>query len=282
MRIYAGYDENTVVARVRRDEVTDAGRIKTPSANRGSKQCWPKALYGLDQWWPRVYGTIGSTWQSWVDCHESRKMLRIGDNNNNPYVTPYRRVGAGAWDVMDRGSFNGPGGPHRRWLIPVTEGGAAPAGLLLRQRMYFKFTGPGEVLQLNRDGLAQSGLAVGRVTARASKPLPNELTGILVSARRRRARNRTPPSDPTTDPLAQGAPELQLVHARRGAAHRLRPFTPSSGVLITKNKDRQPAWAGPESSTCSLGIDANPQDIRSDLKRPNGEVVMRTIADYRQ
>ena len=35
--------------------------------------------------------------------------FRIGDNNNNPYVTPYRRPGAGPWDIMDRGSFNGPG-----------------------------------------------------------------------------------------------------------------------------------------------------------------------------
>lgn len=32
----------------------------------------------------------------------------IGDNNNNPYKEPYRRVGSGPWDMMDRGCFNGP------------------------------------------------------------------------------------------------------------------------------------------------------------------------------
>jgi hypothetical protein len=185
---------------------------------------------------------------------------------------------------MDRGSFNGPGGPHRRWLIPVTEGGAAPAGLLLRQRMYFKFTGPGEVLQLNRDGLARSGPAVGRVTARAHQPLPNELTGILVRLDGDAPQDRTPPSDPVIDPLSQGVQNYNSYTLEVVQRIGYDSFTPSSGVLITKNKDQASSVGGPNAfNLFNWVIDANPQDIQViDFKRPNGEAVMRTVADYRQ
>ena len=61
-------------------------------------------------------------------------------------------------------------------------------------------------------------------------------------------------------------------------------FTPSSGVLITKNKDQASPVGGPNSfNLFNWTIDANPQDIQVvDFTRPNGERVMRTIADYRQ
>ena len=61
--------------------------------------------------------------------------FRVGDNNNNPYAEPYHRVGSGPWDIMDRGSFNGPGGPHRRWVVPAAEGASMPAGLMLRSNV---------------------------------------------------------------------------------------------------------------------------------------------------
>ena len=58
-------------------------------------------------------------------------------------------------------------------------------------------------------------------------------------------------------------------------------FTPDNGVLLAKNKNN-------EGNTCGYNcftwvIDAHPEDIRMvDFKRPNGEPVMRTVADYRQ
>ena len=39
---------------------------------------------------------------------------------------PYHRVGSGPWDIMDRGSFNGPGGPHRRWVVPAARARRCP------------------------------------------------------------------------------------------------------------------------------------------------------------
>ncbi len=291
MRIYAGYDETTVWQEFGEMKFQTRDDITPPFCNPADpKICWLDTRY--TDWTSWLAGSylwsnsgINMGESSGSIRHEiSHAAFRIGDNNNNPYVTPYRRVGAGAWDVMDRGSFNGPGGPHRRWLIPVTEGGAAPAGLLLRQRMYFKFTGPGEVLSLNRDGLAQSGLAVGRVTARAHEPLPNELTGIVVRLDGDAPQDRTPPSDPTTDPLSQGVQNYNWYTLEVVQRIGYDSFTPSSGVLITKNKDQASPVGGPNSfNLFNWVIDANPQDIQVvDFTRPNGENVMRTIADYRQ
>ena len=291
MRIYAGYDETTVWQEFGEMKFQTRDEITPPFCNpTDTKQCWLDTRY--TDWTSWLAGSylwsnsgINMGESSGSIRHEiSHAAFRIGDNNNNPYVTPYRRVGAGAWDVMDRGSFNGPGGPHRRWLIPVTEGGAAPAGLLLRQRMYFKFTGPGDVLQLNRDGLAQSGLAVGRVTARASKPLANELTGILVKLDGDAPQDRTPPSDPTMDPLSQGVQNYNTYTLEVVQRIGYDSFTPSSGVLLTKNKDQASPVGGPNSfNVFNWVIDANPQDIQVvDFTRPNGDKVMRTIADYRQ
>lgn len=291
MRIYAGYDETTVWQEFGEMKFQTRDDIKPPFCNPvDPKQCWLDTRYtDWTSWLAGSYlwsnSAINMGESSGSIRHEiSHAAFRIGDNNNNPYVTPYRRVGAGAWDVMDRGSFNGPGGPHRRWLIPVTEGGAAPAGLLLRQRMYFKFTGPGDVLSLNREGLAQSGLAVGRVTARAHKPLPNELTGILVRLDGDAPQDRTPPSDPATNPLSQGVQNYNSYTLEVVQRIGYDSFTPGNGVLITKNKDQASAAGGPNSfNIFNWIIDANPQDIQvPDFKRPNGEVVMRTIADYRQ
>jgi len=58
-------------------------------------------------------------------------------------------------------------------------------------------------------------------------------------------------------------------------------FTPDNGVLIAKNKDKETDSCGYNCFTWV--IDAHPEDIgRLDFKRPHGEPVMRSIADYRQ
>src|SRR5262249_57200672 len=54
--------------------------------------------------------------------HELTHNLGILDNYSNPYSTPYQRGFTGMWDMMSRGSFNGPGGPHTRFEVPPTGG----------------------------------------------------------------------------------------------------------------------------------------------------------------
>jgi len=291
MRIYAGYDETTVWQEFGEMKFQTRDDISPEFCNPDrSNPCWVRTRYtDWTSWlagsylWSNSAITMGES--SGSIRHEiSHAAFRIGDNNNNPYVTPYRRVGAGPWDVMDRGSFNGPGGPHRRWVIPVTEGGAAPAGLLLRQRIYFGFTDSAQVMRLSRDGLARSGLAVGRVTARAVKPPPGELTGIVVRLDGDKPHDRTPPEDPSRNPLSQGIQNYNEYTMEVVQRIGYDSFLPSSGVIITKNKDQASTTGGPNAfNIFNWVIDANPQDIQMvDFKRPNGEVVMRTIADYRQ
>ena len=54
------------------------------------------------------------------------------------------------------------------------------AGVMLRQKIAFDFVTDAQVLTVNRDDLAKSGLVVANVTARAIDPLPQSLPGIVV------------------------------------------------------------------------------------------------------
>jgi hypothetical protein len=207
--------------------------------------------------------------------------FKVGDNNNNPYAAPYRRVGSGPWDIMDRGSFNGPGGPHRRWVVPATEGASMPAGLMLRSKLRFNLLPDSAVLKLTRSGLASNGVAVANVTARAVDPVPGAVAGVVVSLDGAPPQDHTPPDDMNANPLSAGRPVYNFYSIEVVQRIGYDSFTPDNGVLIAKNKNN-------EGNTCGYNcftwvIDAHTEDIRmEDFKRPNGEPVMRTIADYRQ
>lgn len=174
LRIYAGYDETGVWQEFGEMKFRSTDEIPpewgSPDA---TKPRWVATRYvpwtswraGAQQW---GLSSVRQGENSGTITHEIAHLtFRIGDNNNNPYVEPFRRVGSGPWDLMDRGCFNGPGGPHRRWVVPAAEGAFMPAGLMLRSRIMLGFLRPEQVLLLNRSGLARSGLAVATVVARA-------------------------------------------------------------------------------------------------------------------
>ena len=336
LRIYAGYDETSVWQ--------EFGEMKF-----NTKEDIPAEWGNPDPSMPRWVATRYVPWTSWkagqmqwglssVRQGESSGTITheivhfafsVGDNNNNPYIQPFRRVGSGTWDIMDRGSFNGPGGPHRRWVVPPTEGAAMPAGLTLRSKLLFDFLPQTAVLKLNRNGLARSGLAVGRVVARAVEAPAGQLSGIAVTLDGDAPQDRTPPDDMNQNPLSAGRPEFNFYTLEVVQRIGYDSFTPDNGVLIAKNKNgrandgtAQPnrgRGAGPGAGTGRAGgadttaargrgagggggrggggggscgasyncftwvIDAHPEDINMvDYRKPNGEVVMRTIADYRQ
>jgi M6 family metalloprotease-like protein len=239
---------------------------------------WTSWRAGAQQW---GLSSVRQGENSGTITHEIAHLtFRIGDNNNNPYVEPYRRVGSGPWDLMDRGSFNGPGGPHRRWVVPASDGAFMPAGMMLRSRIMLGFVQPENVLALTRSGLTQSGLAVATVVARAADPGPTALAGVTVALDGEAPQDRTPPCDISKDPLCAGAPwnyySLEVVQ-RIGYDS----FTPDNGVLIAKNKHKPDNSCG--YSCFTWVVDAHPEDMRMvDFKRPDGTAVMRTIADYRQ
>jgi len=288
LRIYAGYDETTVwqefgeMTFATRDDIPERWGNPDPAQPRWVTTRyvpWTSWLAGAQQW---GLSSVRQGESSGTITHElGHLVFRVGDNNNNPYVTPYRRVGTGPWDMMDRGSFNGPGGPHRRWVVPAAEGASMPAGLMLRNRVAMEVLPIERVVQLSRDGLAASGPAVVRVVARAVEPGEGEWPGVIVRLDGDAPQDRTPPCDRNADPLCAGDPAFNTYSVEVVQRIGYDSFTPDNGVLIAKNKDRQ-------TSSCGYGchawvIDAHPEDINLvDFIRPNGERVMRTIADYRQ
>jgi len=244
---------------------------------------WTSWLAGSQQW---GLSSMRQGENSGTITHElGHHAFRLPDLNNNPYVKPYRRVAAGPWDMMDRGCFNGPGGPHRRWVVPPTQGAAMPAGLMVRNRLENGFINESQLLRLSREGLAQSGLAVARITARAVDPLPGTFTGIIVRLDGPESGDRTPPDDPAVNPLSPGIPNYNFYSMEVVQRIGYDSFTPDNGVLIAKNKDSlRGRNGGPNAFNSYIWvIDAHPEDINMvDYIKPNGEKVMRTIADYRQ
>jgi hypothetical protein len=156
-----------------------------------------------------------------------------------------------------------------------------PAGFMLRNRLRFEFVFPGKVLRLSRNGLADSGLAVARVTARAIEPGEGEVAGITVTLDGEAPQDRTPKCDMSADPLCAGEPVFNFYSIEVVQRIGYDSFTPDNGVLIAKNKDREGNSCGYNCFTWV--IDAHPEDINLvDFVKPDGTRVMRTPADYRQ
>jgi M6 family metalloprotease-like protein len=292
LRIYAGYDETSVWQEFGEMKFDTKEDITPEWGNPDSTKPrwvptryveWTSWLAGAQQW---GLSSMRQGESSGTITHElGHFAFRIPDLNNNPYVKPYRRVAAGPWDMMDRGSFNGPGGPHRRWVVPPTQGASMPAGLMLSNRIHNGFTGDSAVLTLSREALAASGPVVARVTARAVDPQPGTYAGIVVRLDGAEPHDRRPAEDPATNPLYAGARPYDFYTMEVVQRIGYDSFTPDNGVLIAMNRDSlRGNNGGPNAYNSFIWvIDAHPEDMgRADYVKPNGQVVMRTIADYRQ
>ena len=292
LRIYASYDETGVWQEFgemkfsSREDITEEWGNPNPEMPDWVPTRyvpWTSWLAGAQQW---GLSSMRQGENSGTITHElGHFAFHIPDLNNNPYVEPYRRVAAGPWDMMDRGSFNGPGGPHMRWVVPPTQGAAMPAGLMLRNRLETEFVTEDEVLTLSREGLAETGPVVARVTARAVDPLPGEYAGLVVRLDGEEPHDRSPHIDPATNPLSPGIPDYDFYSMEVVQRIGYDSFTPDNGVLLAMNKDSlRGRNGGPnEFNSFIWVIDAHPEDIDMvDFVKPNGDTVMRTIADYRQ
>ena len=125
-----------------------------------------------------------------------------------------------------------------------------PAGLMLRSRVKFGFVSEAEVLKLSREGLAASGLAVAKVTARAVEPGPGALAGIVVTLDGAAPGDRTPPDDMNRNPLSAGQPVYNFYSVEVVERIGYDSFTPDNGVLIAGTKT---ARATPAGTTASPG-----------------------------
>jgi M6 family metalloprotease-like protein len=227
--------------------------------------------------WPNASGNTTTQAESsglGTFSHELSHVFGIADNYNNPYSVPARRAGAGPWSMLDRGTFNGPGGPHTRYQIPATQGGSVGVEHTLRDKMKLGIVDEANVLRLSREALATSGLAVLNVTARAVPMDPAGRSG-LIGANIAMNGDRSPACNTQTDPLCDGGAynnyTVEVVD-RIGADS----FTPDSGVMLskTKNADATPfVWV----------VDSHPENIDTvDFIRPDGTKQYQTVGDYRQ
>ena len=246
--------------------------------------------------WPSAGGntfTAGESSGMGTYAHELSHNLGISDNYNNPYGIPQRRDYSGPWDMLSRGSFNGPGGPHKRWLIPSTEGGSLGASQNLRNRIDLGIIKEENVLRLDRNALDESGVVVARVTARVADPGSDGLSGLNIQllpspdlAFPTRG-DQSPVCNINTDPFCPGptANSSGVITAsslynnytvevvdRLGADS----FTPGHGVLFSRTKNQ-------DSLPFVYIMDAHPEDMNKiDFLRPDGTPSMVTIADWRQ
>jgi hypothetical protein len=302
LRIYAGYDETSVWQEF--GEMKFATPDDVPPAFANPNPALPSTVpsrYVPSTSWlagAQLWGqsTVRQGESSGTITHElSHFLFTIGDNNNNPYLTPYHRVGSGPWDIMDRGSFNGPGGPHNRWQVPAQFGASMPAEHTLRNKIGMGFVPPASVLRLNRDGLADSGLAVADVIARAvnAEPIPSgSVAGVQVTLDGSGPVDHEPGCDVNADPLCDGGgPAGGWTNYTVETVQRIGygSFQPDNGVLIAKNKPFPAGGRSTEGASCGYNCftwveDAHPGDINQvDYNRPgDGTAVMRTPGDYRQ
>jgi M6 family metalloprotease-like protein len=246
--------------------------------------------------WPSASGnssTEGESSGMGTYAHELSHNLGIGDNYNNPYGIPLRRSYTGPWDMLSRGSFNGPGGPHRRWLIPSTEGGSLGSNHNVRNRIELGTIDEANVLRLDRNQLDDSGPVVATVTARAADPGLDGLTGVNISLLP--SPDLADPSRGDQSPSCVVAENPDCPGPTRTASGAISAsslynnyvlevvdrigndsFQADHGVLIqrTKNADNAPfVWV----------IEAHPEDMnRVDFYRPDGSPAMVSYGDFRQ
>jgi M6 family metalloprotease-like protein len=208
--------------------------------------------------------------------HEMSHLLGIADNYNNPFAVPTVRTYSGHWDMLSRGTFNGPGGTHQRWKIPNEGASGMGSQFSLRNKMRLNMLDNAtQVVNLTRDQLTAQGVARATVSAR-SVNRPDRLAGFNVALS----------GGDLSSCTAEGLVGDRAWLCDRGGYNNyaievvdrmgMDSFVPSSGVHLakTKNQDRAPfIWT----------IDANPEDINwVDFVRPNGDEAKVTLGDPRQ
>jgi M6 family metalloprotease-like protein len=235
-----------------------------------SKGIWAHAV-------PGVYSTQSESDGASVFAHELSHIFGVLDNYNNPYGDPVRRSYSGPWDMLSRGTFNGPGGNHKRWLIPPTQGASMGSHHMLRNKLRLGFAQRGvDVLTLERTALQAAGPVVADVWAREIPLGPTRgRTGLHGLEVRLVGGDRSPACTVADDYRCDGggytAYTLEVAD-RMGTDS----FLPDHGVLIAKTKDADTApfiWV----------VDAHPEDANLvDFVRPNGTIAKVSLGDYRQ
>ena len=227
--------------------------------------------------WPNASG--GSTTQAEssgqsVYAHEFSHVRGLPDNYNNPFADNVRNY-TGYWEMMSRGTFNGPGGTHNRWQVPNAGGSGLGPHHMVHFKLQLGVLDLDDQITLDRAGLAEQGIAVMTLQARSSIPDsdPVALEVGLGSA------GYTPGEceEGSPQPSFWCAPGTNWQRYTLEVVDRVGndSFTPGHGVLLAqaRSSGTPRVWM----------IDANPEDINMiDFYRPDGTPVPVVRGDPRQ
>lgn len=283
--LHAGYDESGVWAEfgpmlfpTKEDVPASLGNPDSTKPNWMPTRYveWTSFAAGEGVWshaLPGVYSIQGENDGAAVFAHELSHIFGVLDNYNNPYANPVQRSYSGPWEMLSRGSFNGPGGAHNRWQIPPTLGATMGSHHMLRNKIRLGFMKPNEVVILPRQALAATGPVFLTIFPRAYPLFPITpdigLHGVEILL----PRDMTPACTVEERHDCDGGGYLSYtleVVDRIGYDS----YTPDSGVLIAKNKDLV------DLAPFIWVVDAHPQDINTRVAPPpNAE---RAIFDYYQ
>ncbi|HEY7873792.1 MAG TPA: peptidase M6 [Actinomycetota bacterium] len=283
--LHAGYDESGVwlnygIGRFKdKEDVTDEFGPADPKHRNWANTRyveWTSFFAAQNIWSHALPGTLATEGESdggSVYAHELSHVLGVLDNYNNPYAegTELDRAYSGPWDMMSRGTFNGPGGPLERYTIPPSEGTTMGSHHMLRNKLRMGFVNPAEVLTVTREALS-AGPVRTSILQRESPPdtaRTNVFTGLRVVLGE--DRSTCDANEPKCDEGGYDFYDVEVVN-RQG----FDSFVPDHGVLIAKSKaaDVSPfIWV----------IDSHPKNLRRvDYVRADGKKFYYTVGDYRQ
>jgi M6 family metalloprotease-like protein len=230
--------------------------------------------------WPNASGNTTtqaeSSGQS-VYAHEFSHVRGLPDNYNNPFANN-QRAGTAYWEMMSRGTFNGPGGTHNRWQVPNAGGsGLGPHHMVKFKQQLGILTGADQLV-LNRADLTTQGIAVLTLQARESPPDAEPVAlQIMLGAAGYTSGQCQSTSPGSEDPAFWCPPGTNWTNYSLEVVDRVGndSFAPGHGVLLAQNRasGTPSAWV----------IDANPPDIGMiDFYRPDGTPAPVVRGDPRQ
>ena len=213
--------------------------------------------------WPNAGGGTStqaeSSGQS-VFAHEFSHLRGLPDNYNNPFADN-QRAGTGYWEMMSRGTFNGPGGTHNRWQVPNQGGSALGPHHMLAYKNRLGVLLPEEQLTLERNTLAHTGCRGG------DDPGARVGTGLGQAGRHhRQLRDRRRPGRELREP----GPGLVLLSGHRLSQLPRRGRRPGRERLV-RPRPRDPDLEGQEQRHAERVADRpEPAGHRDDRLLPAG------------